>query len=124
MQDHGVFMVHVIDDDDAVRDSLEALLITCGFEVKTYRSAEAYLAAQAAGGCILMDLHMPGMGGLDLLEHLARRPCPPPVVVLTASREARPRDRAVQLGARAYLTKPVEQHLLIHAIRNSQPDKA
>jgi two-component system, LuxR family, response regulator FixJ len=122
VQDRGVSMVHVIDDDGAVRESLEALLVVCGFEVMTYGSAEAYLAtAPAADGCVLIDLHMPGMNGIDLLERLALLPSPPPVVVLTASREERSRERALELGARAYLTKPVGQEVLLEALAAPRP---
>jgi two-component system response regulator FixJ len=110
-------VVHIIDDDAAVRESLEALLMVSGFEVAAYDSAEDYLArGDAVGGCIVLDLNMPGMGGLDLLAVFARREPLIPVVVLTASREARDAERAIELGARAFLNKPVREAALIDAI--------
>lgn len=121
MQD-GAPLVHVIDDDTAVRESLEALLLVSGFVVETYRSAEDYLArAPGPHGCVLVDLHMPGMSGLELLENFGRLGRRTPVVVLTASRDDRMRGRAFELGARAFLTKPVVEATLIAAVRAAQP---
>lgn len=110
------FTVHVIDDDEAVRESLEALLVVAGFDVTTYASAEAYLEADPREGCVLVDVHMPGMGGLELLRLLAGREPPVPVVVLTASRETRLRERALGLGARAFLSKPVPEAMLLDTL--------
>jgi FixJ family two-component response regulator len=113
-------MVHVIDDDEAVRESLEALLVVSGFSVETYQSAEEYLRRGDGGdGCLILDIHMPGMSGLDLLEELARRERRVRVLVLTASSEARLKERALQLGAFTLLTKPVPEGTLIAAIRTA-----
>jgi FixJ family two-component response regulator len=114
-------VVHIIDDDTAVRESLEALLVVSGFDVETYGSAEDYLArGDGADGCIVLDINMPGMGGLDLLQILARRERQVPVLVLTASREPRLEERAIELGASAFLTKPVREAILVDAIRTAQ----
>ncbi len=118
MTDHGGFMVHVIDDDAAVRELLEALLLVAGYPVEAYPSAEAYLAAaEAAHGCLLLDIHMPGMGGLGLMQALAGRMPTVPVLVLTASRDEHLHQRALALGARALLTKPVPQATLLDALQ-------
>jgi len=118
MTDHGAFTVHVIDDDAAVRESLEALLLVAGYPVEAYASAEAYLEApDAADGCLLLDIHMPGMGGFGLMQALAGRQPPLPVLVLTASRDEHLHRRALELGARALLTKPVPQAALLAALR-------
>jgi FixJ family two-component response regulator len=118
MMDRDAFLVRVIDDDAAVRDSLEALLAVTGYPVATYGSAEEYLLApeDEANGCILLDLHMPGMGGLGLMEALARRLPALPVVVLTAAREPGLHERATGLGARAVLTKPVRRATLLETL--------
>jgi two-component system response regulator FixJ len=117
----AAFMVHVIDDDEAVRESLEALLVVSGFEVATYSSAEEYLGrAEEPAGCLLLDVNMPGMSGLDLMQDLARRGRRLPVLVLTASREPRLRSRAFELGALAFLTKPVLEATLVEALRAAQ----
>jgi FixJ family two-component response regulator len=117
MSETDAFTVHVIDDDEAVRESLEALLVVAGYAVVTYASAEAYLANAGAVGCVLVDVHMPGVGGIGLLEILAVRSPRPPVLVLTASRDARIAARARELGAEAYLTKPVAEATLLGALR-------
>jgi two-component system response regulator FixJ len=116
MPETDPFMVHVIDDDEAVRESLEALLVVAGYAVATHASAEAYLLSSPATGCVLVDLHMPGIGGLGLLQALAGRRPRPPVLVLTASRDARLEARARQLGADAFLTKPVSEATLLGAL--------
>ena len=118
MTDRAAFLVQVIDDDAAVRESLEALLVVAGHPVSLYGSAEDFLAdgAGAAGGCILLDLHMPGLGGLGLLEVLQDRADVPPVIVLTAAREQALHERAEDLGARSVLTKPVTLATLLEAI--------
>lgn len=115
------FLVHVIDDDTAVRESLEALLVVSGFEVETYGSAEDFLArSDGVDGCVVLDINMPGMGGLDLLRILHRRERRMPVLVLTASREPRLEERAREFGASAFLSKPVLEATLIAALRSAQ----
>jgi FixJ family two-component response regulator len=122
MAEMGGPVVHVIDDDAAVRESFEALLIVSGYAVETYGSAEDYLArAGVAGGCVLLDIHMPGMNGLDLLRELTRRHRRGPVLILTAARDERLRDHALELGAVAFLTKPVTQARLLAALREAIP---
>jgi two-component system response regulator FixJ len=114
-------MVHIIDDDEAVRESLEAVLVVSGFDVETYGSAEDYLArGDGVDGCIVLDINMPGMGGLDLLRILAGRQRRIPVLVLTASREPRLEERAIELGASAFLIKPVREAALVAALRTAQ----
>ncbi len=118
MTDHTAFTVHVVDDDAAVRESLEALLLVTGYLVEVYASAEAYLEAPVvADGCLLLDIHMPGMGGFGLMQVLASRQTPVPVLVLTASRDEHLHRRAFDLGARALLTKPVPQAALLAALQ-------
>jgi FixJ family two-component response regulator len=113
-------IVHIIDDDAAVRESLEALLTVSGYSVETYGSAEAYLErSEVNDGCVLLDVHMPGMNGLDLLRELTRRRRRSPVLILTASRDERLRDHALELGAVAFLTKPVTQARLLAALREA-----
>lgn len=122
MMHRDAFLVRVVDDDAAVRDSLEALLVVAGYEVATFGSAEEYLAApldnpgDGGCGCILLDLHMPGIGGFGLLEALRGRRARLPVAVLTAAREDALHERARALGARLVLTKPVPQAVLLDAL--------
>jgi len=121
MQETGRYIVHVIDDDEAVRESLEALLMTSGFDVEIYSSAEDFLARAAShDGCLLVDVNMPGMSGLDLLQHLADKGRRTRAVVLTANPDERLRLRAHQLGAAACLTKPVTESDLLRAITGTE----
>ncbi len=118
-QDRSV--VHVVDDDEAVRESLEALLFASGFGAETYSSAEDFLArASGQNGCLLIDVNLPGMSGLDLLQHLADQGRRTAAVVLTANPDGRLRQRARQLGAAAFLTKPATKTDLLHAIADAE----
>lgn len=114
--------MHVIDDDEAVRESLNALLSVSGYVVDTFPSAEAYLmhidGAATEGDCALLDVHMPGMNGLELLRILVVRGQLLPVLVLTASDDARLRQQALKLGAIDCLTKPVHEGVLLGAIES------
>ncbi len=121
MRGQGHPIVYVIDDDEAVRESLEALLLVSGYRVVTYASAEEYLErAGDRGGCLLLDVNMPGMSGLELLERLAREASGIPVVLLTASRDEHVRERARELGASGFLTKPVTEAALLGAIADAR----
>lgn len=117
MAERSDFVIWIVDDDLAVRESLEALLIVSGYQAELFGSAEDFLAdAHVEEGCLLLDLHMPGLGGFGLMQALA--PPVPPVVVLTASRDEGLHERARALGARAVLTKPVRQAVLLEALED------
>ena len=109
-------VVHIVDDDEAVRDSTRALLESYGIEVRAYSSAGEFLAAGTGQtqGCVLLDLHMPGMSGLELLRHIKEKHHqPPPVVMMiTAYGDADNYNTAMKLGADDFLTKPLEFSLL------------
>ncbi len=90
----------MVDDDEAVRESLEALLLVAGYDVCTYASAEDFLSrAPEDGGCLLLDVNMPGMSGLDLLGRLNGSARHHPVLFLTARRDVELREQALALGA-------------------------
>lgn len=100
--------VHIIDDDDAVRDSLATLLEVVGVPVFTYGSAEAFLAALSSGaeGCVVTDVRMPGMSGLELLAKVRAEGCALPVIVATAQAGQGLAEGAMAHGAHAVLEKP------------------
>ena len=118
MNEEGA-VVHVIDDDAGLRESIAFLLRTHDLEVLEYPSAEAYLDAadRRRPGCLLLDLRMPGMGGLGLLERLQREFELPPTVVLTAHGDVEAAVRAMKLGARDFLQKPYDSADLLKAVR-------
>ncbi|MDX1376423.1 MAG: response regulator [Burkholderiales bacterium] len=113
--------VHVVDDDAAVRRGLGLLLTGAGFEVRSYASAEAFLAESGASpaGCLLLDVAMPGMSGLELQAVLAARGVRLPVIFLTGHGDIPSSVRAMKDGAVEFLEKPVAGDVLIAAVRGA-----
>ncbi len=107
-------VIVVVDDDDGVRDSTRVLLEACGYTADGYASADDFLAKTGgeAGDCLLLDVQMPGMSGIELLEHLRRRGIQTPVVLMTANIEGIG-DRAAQAGAVTVLRKPFVEDMLL-----------
>jgi two-component system, LuxR family, response regulator FixJ len=119
LANHGGRVVSVVDDDVSLRRSLRNLLSSVGFEVETFESAEAFLASDSRerAACLVLDLRMPGMGGLDLLSHLAATGSRLPVIVLTAHGDDDARRRSLDAGAVAFLIKPFQSAALLDAIQ-------
>ncbi len=114
-------LVSIVDDDESLRRSVKNLLTSVGFQVETFASAEAFLqsAHRADTRCVVLDLRMPGMSGLDLLLHLAADGSPIPVVILTAHSDDEARRRMLQAGAVAFLGKPFHGEALVGAVRRA-----
>jgi len=115
-------LVHVIDDDDAVRDSLEFLLRAAKIEVKTYDSASTFLAAVAGSsgaGCIVTDVRMPGLSGVDLLRQLKARGSSMPVIVITGHGDIQLAVEAMKIGAADFLEKPFDDEALLASVRSA-----
>lgn len=112
-------VVHVIDDDDAVRDSIAFLLSAAGMPVRTYESASAFLGLESAPppGCIVTDIRMPGMNGLDLIRELISRGTAFPVIVITGHGDVPQAVEAMKLGAADFIEKPFDDDTLLGAIR-------
>ena len=110
--------VLVVDDDIGMREAIESLLQVAGFETATYASAEALLTSGALDGalCIISDLKLPAMSGLELLTELSARGGQPPVIMITAHDAPGVRDDAERRGAAAYLSKPFLGSALLAAI--------
>ncbi len=109
--------IHVVDDDEAVRDSLAFLLGTMGWQVRTYPSPIALLAADLPPcGCIVSDLRMPAMDGLELQEQLARRGIGLPIILMTAHGDVPVAVRAMKAGAVDFLQKPFGDNALLEAV--------
>lgn len=110
--------VFLVEDDRDVREALSLLLRTCGFAVEAYPSALAFLERpdRARPGCVVADIRMPGLSGLQLLERLAAEGAHLPVVVITGHGDVAACRRAFRGGAVDFLTKPVDEDALIEAV--------
>lgn len=110
--------IAIVDDDDAVRIGLRSLLRSYGYEADAYESALALLASGAVGDyhCIITDLQMPGMSGIELLEQLRHDGNQLPLILMTAFPEAALRKRALQGGASCFLSKPFEANELLRCL--------
>jgi two-component system response regulator FixJ len=113
------FVVHIVDDDEGVRQSLAFLLSTAGIPVRLYESAIAFLAALPGlqGGCLITDVRMPGMTGLELIRELSARSVPLPAVVITGHGDIRLAVEAMKAGAVDFIEKPFEEEAILRAVR-------
>jgi len=113
--------VFIVDDEPAVLDGLRLMLSTFGYVCRTYASAEDFLAAVPAGsnGCVIADIRLPGMSGLDLQRELAHRGYQLPVIFITAHGDIRMAVAAVKTGAMDFLEKPIDDALLVESLRQA-----
>ncbi len=113
--------VLVVDDDAAVRDSLEAMLEAEGYRVELFADARTFLREfePHPQSCVLIDVRMPDMDGIELLEELARRPDAPPVIMITAHADVPLAVKAMKLGAIDFIEKPFTAEALVAAIREA-----
>ena len=114
-------VIAIVDDDVSMLRALRRLLRSVGLAVVTYASAEEFLQSglQARIGCLVLDVMMPGMSGLDLLDRLAASGMTLPVIVITACADEQTRLRGEQSGVVAYLGKPFEEGALLEAIQRA-----
>ena len=113
--------VHIVDDDGAVRRSLECLLHAAGFKSTAYETARSFLDAApgVSAGCVLLDVRMPEMDGLELQARLNRLGCPLRVIVMTGGGEVEDAVRAMKAGAVDFLEKPFDDDRLLGAIEEA-----
>jgi two-component system response regulator FixJ len=113
--------VHVIDDDEAVRESIDFLLRSAGLSVRTYDSAASFLdaAPKIAAGCIITDVRMPGLSGLDLLRRLQEMQIGLPVIVITGHGDVALAVEAMKCGAVDFLEKPFDDDILLASVRSA-----
>jgi two-component system, LuxR family, response regulator FixJ len=110
--------IFIVDDDPAVRDGLGAILSIKGYAVQTFESAEAFLAAlpAVANACLLVDVRMPGMSGLDLHRELKRRGVALPVVVISGHGDIPMAVAALKAGVVDFLEKPFDTDVLLASV--------
>ncbi|NIE64586.1 response regulator [Burkholderia sp. Ax-1719] len=113
--------VTLVDDDEALRESLPDLVNIFGYAVSVFSSAEAFLASGIADqtDCLILDLNMPGMGGLGLLRELKRNSRTLPVIFITAHQDDALRERLLRQGAIDCLYKPFSDTALLAALKNA-----
>ncbi|AOH83823.1 hypothetical protein AWL63_07425 [Sphingomonas panacis] len=113
-------IIGVVDDDPGIRGSIDSFIRSNGMATMGFESAEDLLAsgAQDALACIVTDIHMPGLSGLDLQREMARLGWPHPIILMTAFPTPETRDQAMRAGAIAFLTKPIDPDDLLDAIES------
>jgi|SRR5579863_9757255 len=111
-------LVHIIDDDDALRESLVFLLRTAEIEAKSYANAKAFLAAlpDPSLSCIITDVRMPDMSGIDLLRRLKELKIATPVIVITGHGDVTLAVEAMKIGAVDFLEKPFDDEVLLASV--------
>lgn len=112
-------LVAIIDDDDLMRSSLEGLLKAAGLSARAFASAEDFLTSgqQHHVACLITDIRMPGMSGLELQARLNAEGCKIPIIFITAHGDARMRTQALRAGAVEFLAKPFDDEDLIDSVR-------
>ena len=114
-------VVHVIDDDEAMRNSLAFLLRSANVQVQTYESAATFLEslAKITMGCVITDVRMPGMNGMDLLQHIRELKVALPVIVMTGHGDVRLAVEAMKGGAVDFIEKPFDDEVLLSAVHSA-----
>ena len=111
-------LISIVDDDDAVRNSLDDLIRSIGFRTQGFPSADAFLSSNQAQdtACLILDVRMPGMNGLELQRQMVVANWRIPIIFITSHADDDARARALEAGAVAFLYKPFREEELLHAI--------
>ena len=115
----GSRVIHIVDDDDAVRQSLVFLLSSAGLAVRVYDSATAFLGSLGSiqGGCLITDVRMPDMTGIELLHQMRMRACNLPAIVITGHGDVPLAVEAMKAGAIDFIEKPFDQEAILNAVQ-------
>jgi FixJ family two-component response regulator len=118
-------LISIIDDDEAIRRSLDDLIRSAGLRARGFSSAEAFLQSnqRSETDCLILDLCLPGMSGLELQRQLAEGNFDLPIILMTAHERGDQRRQAVEAGAVAFLSKPFEEADLLNAIDRALKDR-
>ncbi|RUX06480.1 MAG: response regulator [Mesorhizobium sp.] len=118
-------IIAIVDDDDSVRRALKRLLFSLSYESIAFSSGEAFLESLeiTMPSCVLLDLHMPGLNGLQVIEAMRSRNKNIPVIVITANPQPEMRKRSIAAGAVAYLSKPLGREGMLSAIQSTIADR-
>ena len=113
-----VQLISIVDDDDALRNSLDDLIRSIGFRTQGFPSAEAFLSSNQAcdTACLILDVRMPGMNGLELQRQMVAANWRIPIIFITSHADDGARARALEAGAVAFLYKPFREEELLNAI--------
>ena len=114
-------VIAIVDDDEAVREAFCDLLQVVGLQCRSFDRAEAFLDGYLSGifGCVITDMRMPGISGLELLERIKAMDSAMPVIVVTSHWDPLIRSRTLEGGAHAFLTKPVAEDTLLQHLRSA-----
>jgi FixJ family two-component response regulator len=114
-------IVMIVDDDDSIRKAVRRLMKSFGFAVETFASAEEFLDSDwlERTSCLILDVHMPGMNGLELQKRLVASGCVIPIIFITAFTDDCARAQAMKAGAVGYLTKPFGDAALLDCIHEA-----
>ena len=114
-------LVFIVDDDRGTRESLKNLIRSAGLSAQTFSSAQEFLAAERpkAPSCLVLDVQLPGLSGLDLQQELAKAGVKIPIIFITGHGDIPTSVRAIKAGALEFLTKPVNREDLLHAIQQA-----
>jgi FixJ family two-component response regulator len=118
VEEKATELMAIVDDDESVRDATSSLLRSNGFKVEVFSSAEEFLESPflTLTGCVLLDIGMPGMSGLELQRRLIGAGWRIPIIYITAHVDPKIRQEAIRAGAAAFLSKPFSEDALLQAI--------
>jgi FixJ family two-component response regulator len=113
--------VFIVDDDESVCRALSVLLVTYGFTVNTFNSADEFFHAvsNSAPGCLVLDIHMPGLDGWEMLQHLRPSECRRSIIIISADKNGGLKERSLKAGALGFLQKPFNGQELVDLIEQA-----
>lgn len=110
--------IYIVDDDESVCRALKFLLMTFGFAVETFPCSENFFSAvpNTTPGCLILDIHMPGLDGWEALKRMIKSGSRRPVIIITADKNGGLKDRALAIGAAGFFQKPIDDQELVDLI--------